>query len=349
MSRAALKRFHSEFRRWLQSHNSTHGFEADSEALLATLQTRIPREYLTAIGSAFLNGWLATESSPGRGYFVRESDRPGVGGGQFTLIHRGHSVVQPCWELYIQLADYAWLRTVAGRSGHHVRLEDNLMDLTVRAGTTLLLYIEQKESKGTAERLLRKVREYGRLGFGLDDYDRRNDPLRKAKYLVRADARPLYFGLSAIGYRQLFRVEYFDDNHFTLHQENEPFANALTRHAASGTVEPPPWLPIDALAIEIQRVCSTCWVSVGSGKTAYIFYAPGEAVVVSIDKDGFVWTDSKRLGKERASRLSAVLAQHGIGFAVEKAWSYWTRAGKRAHVQDFNPINVAAAVQAAIG
>src|SRR5215470_14289085 len=172
------------------NHNSTHGFETDSEALLAKLQARIPREYLTDIGSAFLNGWLETESSPGRGYFVRESDRPGVGGGQFTLIHRGHSVVQPCWELYIQLADYAWLRTVAVRSGHHVRLEDNLMDLTVRTGTTLLLYVEQKERKGTAQRLLGKVWEYGRRGFDLNDDDHGNDALRKAKYLVRAEARP---------------------------------------------------------------------------------------------------------------------------------------------------------------
>jgi predicted RNA-binding protein len=349
MSQSALERFHSEFRRWIQSHNSTHGFETDSEALVPTLEARIPREYLTGIGSAFVNGWLVTESSPGRGYFVRESDRPGVGGGQFTLIHRGDSVVQPCWELYIQLADYAWLRTVAGRSGHHVRLEDNLMDLTVRAGATLLLYVEQKERKETAQQLLRKVMEYGRLGFGLDEDDRGNDPLRKAKYLVREDTRPLYVGLSAIGYRQLFRVEYLKDNHFALHREDEPFANVLTRHAASGTTEPPPWSPIDALAIEIQRVCSTCWVSVGSGKTAYNFYAHGEAIVVSIDKDGFVWTDSKRLGKERASRLSAALAQSGIGFASDKAWSYWTRAGKRVHAQDLDPINVAVAVQAAIG
>src|SRR5262249_6050573 len=184
MSQSALERFHSEFRRWVQSHNSTHGYKTDSEGLLAKLEARVPREYLTGIGSAFLNGWLETEASPDRGYFVRESDRPGVGGGQFTLIHQGHSGVQPCWELYIQLADYAWLRTVAGRSGHHVRLEGNLMDLTVRSGGTLLLYVEQKERKETAQRLLQKVTSYGRLGFGLDDDDRGNDPLRKAKYLV---------------------------------------------------------------------------------------------------------------------------------------------------------------------
>jgi hypothetical protein len=92
-----------------------------------------------------------------------------------------------------------------------------------------------------------------------------------------------------------------------------------------------------------------CWVSVGSGKTAYNFYAPGEAIVVSIEKDGFVWTDSKRLGKEAASRLHAGLAQCGIGFSADKAWSYWTRGGKRVHVQDLDPINVATAVQVAIG
>lgn len=144
-------------------------------------------------------------------------------------------------------------------------------------------------------------------------------------------------------------MEYLEDNHFALHQEDEPFANVLTRHPASVTTGPPAWCPIDALAIEIQRRFSTCWVSIGSGKTAYNFYAPGEAIVVSIDKDGFVWTDSKRLGKDAASRLSVGLAQCGIGLSADKAWSYWTRAGKRVHVQDLDPINVAAAVQVAIG
>jgi hypothetical protein len=51
------------------------------------------------IGAAYLNRWLITEPDSGRGYFVRETDRPGPGGGQFTLIHRGRGNVQPCWEL----------------------------------------------------------------------------------------------------------------------------------------------------------------------------------------------------------------------------------------------------------
>src|SRR5437879_4136789 len=115
MPRDALDRFRTEFRRWVLAHNETNGFKTVPDRLLTSLQARLPEESLRQIGSAYINGWLATESEVGRGYFVREVDRPGTRGGQFTLIHRGDRTVDPCWELYVQLADYAWLRTIAGR------------------------------------------------------------------------------------------------------------------------------------------------------------------------------------------------------------------------------------------
>jgi hypothetical protein len=63
---------------------------------------------------------------------------------QFAVTHQGQGQVVPCWELFVQLADYAWLRTIAERHGQEVRLEDRLMDLTVRAGCRLVLYVEHK-------------------------------------------------------------------------------------------------------------------------------------------------------------------------------------------------------------
>ena len=60
------------------------GYNSVPDVLLAALESRIPTNYLTQIGSAYMNGWLMTESEVGRGYFVRQVDRPGSRGGQFT-------------------------------------------------------------------------------------------------------------------------------------------------------------------------------------------------------------------------------------------------------------------------
>src|SRR2546422_566982 len=139
MQTRALERFRREFRGWVRAYNSVHHRSADPDRLLARLESRI-HEGLVHIGAAYLSRWLITEPDPGRGYFVREADRPGPGGGQFTLIHRGGGNVDPCWELFVQLADYGRLRTIAERYGQIVRLEDSLMDLTVRSGKTLVLY-----------------------------------------------------------------------------------------------------------------------------------------------------------------------------------------------------------------
>ena len=349
MQTRAIDRFRHELRQWVSAYNKVHGRSADAAELLARLESRIG-DRLVDIGAAYLNRWLITESDLGRGYFVRESDRPGPGGGQFTLTHRGSGKVDPCWELFVQLADYAWLRTVAERYGLFVRLEDALMDVTVRTADDLILYIENKVARVLAEELLQGMSEYGRSGFDLADEDCGNDPLRKAKYLVRKGARPLYFGLSAIGYKQLFQVEYFEDNRFELHPDERAFASVLSSHPSPNTAQPPPWALVDALAIEIQRLCPSCWVSVGSGRTAYNFYAPGEvnAIVVGVRDDGLLWTDLMRLGAERAARLSAALRALDIDVVAEKTWARWKRGGKPVDVADADPVMVATAIRNAL-
>ena len=162
------ERFRREFCRWVQAHNDAKGYATDPDALFSILQGRIGAR-LARIGSAYRNGWLQTEADPGRGYFVREADRPGPRGGQFTITHQGEGQVAPCWELFVQLADYAWLRTVAERHRQEVRLEDRLMDLTVRAGSRLVLYVEHKTTRELAEKLVDRMRRYGEDGFTLED------------------------------------------------------------------------------------------------------------------------------------------------------------------------------------
>lgn len=349
----ALDRFRHEFRRWVVAHNQTHGYRTDPDLLLEELEDRIPVDRLRRIGAAYRNRWLETETAPQRGYFVREADRPGVGGGQFTLIHRGNTRVDPCWELFVQLADYGWLRTIAQRHGQEVRLEDHLMDLTIRSGPRLILYVEQKETASKARRLLKEMRRYGEAGLSLTDPDRGNDALRKAKYLVRGDARPLFFGLSAIGYQQLFRVEYEAANRFRLVEDARSLSAPLRDHPAPRAGRPIEHSPIDPLALEVERLCqNNIWVSIGSGRTAFNFYTDGEhgdAIILSVDGTGMIWTDIRRLGLDRASRLSAALRDQGILLDVRRQWAFWRLGRRRLTLADagIDPVAVAEALQKA--
>jgi hypothetical protein len=221
------------------------------------------------------------------------------------------------------------------------------MDLTVQAGSTLVLYVEEKTTSDVAEKLLSRMRHYGATGFRLDDPDKGNDPLRKAKYLLRPDAHPLYLGLSAIGYQRPFKVEYQDANRFRLVDDDRAFATVLAEHPGLANDEPPARSPVDPLASEIEQTCPDVWISVGSSQTAYNFYVPGpsgDALIIGVYESGEVWTDSAALGSERAARFAAALARIGITIDVEKKWCIWKKDGIRVNVGDVDPVAVAEAV-----
>jgi hypothetical protein len=345
---SAIERFRREFRRWVRAHDEAKGYVTNPERLLRTLNERIGVRCLTRIGSAYLNGWLQTEIEPGRGYFVRETDRPGLRGGQFAITHQGQDHVAPCWELFVQLADYSWLRTVAQRHGQVVRLEDRRMDLSVRAAGRLVLYVEHKTTRRTAESLVERMRQYGHAGFNLTDPDRGNDPLRKAKYLVREESQPMYFGLSAVDYRHLFKVEYLDGNRFRLIEDARPFSAILAEHTVSEADGNPSWAPVDPLAIEMEWLCPEVWISVGSAETAYNFYCPterGDSIVLGVYQNGHLWTDLAALGPERAMILATGLAGQGIELDLTRKWTFWRAGRTKLNLRDADPVMIAEAVR----
>ena len=102
----ALERFRSEFRDWVRALNRVKGFDASPDDVLERLENKVPEEMLRQIGGAFINGWLQNEPDPNRKYFVKESDRGGIGGGQWMLGHAGKGRIEPNLELHVQLADY---------------------------------------------------------------------------------------------------------------------------------------------------------------------------------------------------------------------------------------------------
>lgn len=346
-----LKRFRKEFRGWVRALNQAKGFNALPDEVLERLEYRIPKTMLHQIGGAFINGWLQKEPEPDRGYFVKESDRKGPRGGQWMLEHAGEGRINPCWELYVQLADYSRIRTVAERHGLTTRLEDRLMDITVYAGKKLILYVENKAKKQQAHHLLVRMRKYGESGFDIDAPDKGNDPLRKAKYLVREGAYPKYFALSAVDFEQMFLVEYHDKkNRFTLHECDlsltEPLLNAIIEG------ETLPTSPVDPLALELEHLIGDrIWVSPGSGKTAYNFYVSsdrGDAIFIGVYEDGRIWSDFRTLGEEISDRLARELSSLGITFDTSKDWQFWRKNDQMLNLHNEDSRDIACKIVTAL-
>jgi hypothetical protein len=267
------------------------------------------------------------------------------------LGHAGGGRVDPCWELHVQLADYGRIRTVSERHRLTTRLEDQLMDITVYAGKNLLVYVENKTKKEDALRLLERMREYGKTGFDLEDPDKGNDPLRKAKYLVRDGAYPQYFALSAIGFEQVFRVEYLEGrNRFLLHESELSLTEPLLDVIPEGNA--PLRSVVDPLALEFERlVGDMIWVSPGSGATAYNFYVPsdgGDAIFLGVYEDGRVWSDVSSIGKETASRLAGELAFLGITLDTSKDWLFWRKKDQMFNLHIEDPLDVASRIVAVL-
>jgi len=351
MIQTALERLRTEFNTWVKGYNYAKKTELDPDQLFEILNDRIPEDQLRHVGAALLNGWLETEKNPMRGYFVRESDRPGERGGQVTITNYGGGVIAPWWELFIQLADYGWIRSIAERNGQEVRLEDRLMDITVSSDNQIILYIENKEKASSAVNLVKGMRDWGEKGFNLDDPDRNIDPLRKSKYIVKNDSRPLFLGISAIGYRQLFKVEYLDGNRFRLIEDDRAFSAPLSESPNLHSKLVSDRSPVDPLASEIEALCPEIWISVGSGKTEFNFYMPtsqGDVIIIGVYDTGELWTDVSGLSPDLAVSFSNELSKLDIDLDVRKQWGFWKRGNSNCNLKTADPVTIASAVKSVL-
>lgn len=126
----------------------------------------------------------------------------------------------PNWEYFVQVAEFVRLSHIAAAQGLRITFEDQLMDLALYRDGRLVVCCEVKERASQIQELVRKLRTYGE-GVNLNQPDRGNDPLRKAKYLVRR--RPEYLSLVAIGARLEYRVAYLNDRSFELTRDVIPW------------------------------------------------------------------------------------------------------------------------------
>lgn len=349
----ALNEFRALFVGWVKAHNEAKGYSSIPEELLEQLDRRIPLDLQRQIGAAFRNGWLKTDTRKGCGYVVRTANPeytgvglPAISGG------KGGGRSGPWYEFYVQVADYSRLRLAADRRGLVVRLEDQLLDIAVWSGSSLLLYVENKVNSHDAIKLVEGMKKQGVEGVNLDAPDRNNDPLRKSKYLFAARGGPKFFAVSAIGHEAVYRVDYADaGNRFALTPVPGSVLDLILAHEGDGTS--PARGGVDVLMATLDRLIGDrFWLSRGSRQTAmnvYALAAASDAIVAGVYANGEVWTNNRQFSPDRLASLSAELGRQGIRFEEAKGWCWWQTANGRFVLDLTNAEAVAEALADALG
>ncbi len=182
---------------WGAAAAQAFGYPPPDELWAETLTRRLPVGLLSSIEYGVGEGLVVVEGHqftfprlPGKGPYAWFSRSPRAAPG-------------PNWEYFVQVA--VWLDLVRSLpSAVTIGFEDELMDVSVRSPDSSVLWcVEVKERGDQLPAMLTAVREHGKH-VDLEAADRGDDPLRKAKYLVRQ--RPPWFTAIGLGARYDFAV-----------------------------------------------------------------------------------------------------------------------------------------------
>jgi hypothetical protein len=135
--------------------------------------------------------------------FSLKGQAPGKGPYNWFSRDNSKRTPSPNWEYFVQVAEYVRLVLLTRDLGFQLAFEDDLMDIGVYHEGRLILCCEVKETPRQASLLLRALKRY-EAGVDWTQPDRGNDPLRKAKYILKR--RPSYFSVVAVGTRHEFSI-----------------------------------------------------------------------------------------------------------------------------------------------
>ncbi|GII60253.1 hypothetical protein Skr01_03380 [Sphaerisporangium krabiense] len=203
---------------WVRAACQEWNYPEVSDSYFAAVHQRVPAGVRALVAAAHHDGVI----KPVGGYrFTLLGLAPGKGPYAWVSRHNEQRTPSINWEYLVQAVEYARLYAALAPKGYLIAMEDRLMDITVSdASGTLQWDIEVQERAAEIPAFLQRLAAHGHAGVDLDAPDRGNDPLRKAKYLLRH--RPLYFSAAAIGLRRDFQVTYATGNKFILIDDMVP-------------------------------------------------------------------------------------------------------------------------------
>lgn len=202
-------------REWVRAACDVWRYPEPGEAYYDRISRRLPEGLRTLVASGVTEGLIVPQ---GHKFTLKGLPRKGP----YAWFSKRSTPKEPSpnWGYFVHVAEFVRLSHLADSQGLRVTFEDELMDLALYREGRLVVSCEVKERASQIEALARGVRVY-EAGVNLSQADRGNDPLRKAKYLVRR--KPDYFSLVAIGARLEYRVNYPRDRAFALMRDVIPW------------------------------------------------------------------------------------------------------------------------------
>lgn len=150
------------------------------------------------------------------------ADRKNGNGSRYKWFSKGEGQIVPNWEYFVQLAGFRDLLVEYGYPKEWMKFEHHestqsvnvAVDIGIKMPGGDTIFVEVKETDIQLTNLISETRRIGEAGFSLDEPDRGNDPLRKAKYII--GGHPSYFaGYSPAGF-DAYQVIYHEGNRFRL-------------------------------------------------------------------------------------------------------------------------------------
>ena len=217
------KKFDQFFKKIVKRTCNEWGYELPGNEYYVNVYERLPFGLQEIIASGLSSGLIndvgisKTKSAAFRPVGVPDNKGP------YSWFERNNrkKQPQPCWEYFVQIAEYIRLYEAFKAKNVELRFEDDLMDIGIYRNKKLWVCCEIKEKSSQAQNLIRGVKKY-QVTSELPESDRGNDPLRKSKYIVKL--KPHYFYLVSIGRRFEFRIEYPENMQFQLVEDLVPLS-----------------------------------------------------------------------------------------------------------------------------
>ena len=212
-----IQEFDKHFREWSRTACEEWGYPMPSDRYYTKVYERLPEGLRALLGLGISSGLIIPKE--GRAAFTLKG-LPDKKGPYHWFSYNRNPKPAPNWEWFVHVAEFIRFHTIASSMNALVTFEDDDMDIALYQDNRLIVYCEVKERLSQIQKLIRGVQNY-QSAVNLDAPDRGNDPLRKAKYIVRR--KPQYFVGVAIGARFEYKVIYLGERSFQLIRDIVPF------------------------------------------------------------------------------------------------------------------------------
>ncbi len=209
--------FDKYLKAWVRVACGDWGYPEPQDKYYEKVHRRLPAGLRALLGQGLKEGLIIPKGRT----FKLKGLSPKKGPYNWFSRYSAAKIPAPNWEYFVQVAEFVRLHPIAKARGLKLTFEDDLMDLALYRRKRLLVCYEVKERASQIQKLIKGIKTY-QQAIDFTAVDRGNDPLRKAKYIVRR--RPEYFCGVAIGARFEYRVDYPEREAFRLTYDMIPWA-----------------------------------------------------------------------------------------------------------------------------